>query len=235
MKRKLVLIIFLGLGIFSSCFSQDENRILKNEVSTNINYYLDNWIFPNEVAVDLINQEVGTQPLVLYRRFFENGLALHIGGNGFFKKKFESNIFGTIEESEEEKLSLLLRFGFQKSYPFSGKAIFFWGVDGLLSTHRFEAKVFLESFFIDNPYTKKRVINEIGVTPKLGFQYELSNRISLGVESNIIIVVSYFDDDVENNPFFTDPFDINLSNTKNTETLKIQLQEPLALFINYRF
>lgn len=238
--KHFFVIIFLSIGFHNIAFTQNENGILKNEWSANINFFVNDLIFSKSNGNDesVIDYQVPVESIIAYKRYLNKNFAWQVGVNFYSINDEEDFISGFGGEQSQYKKGYYLRTGFQKYYHLSNKVKFYIATDLLLSFQKYKAYIDLdETFFTahDN-YTHINREKEIGFVPYLGFRWNLNSRISFSTETSIIASYVFFDIDLDS-PFSSEPFLIGNSNpsTNDSERLSYRFQEPIVLFFNLRF
>jgi hypothetical protein len=237
--KYIFIIISLSIGFCNIAFTQDENGILRNEWSANINFFVNDLILSKRIDENenIINYQAPVESIVAYRRYINEKLAWQVGVNFYSLNDEEDFVPGFGGNQSQYKKGYYLRTGFQKYNHLSSKVKFYWGTDLMLSFQKYKALIDFEdvpSFFEGN-YSHINREKEIGLIPHLGFRWNLNSRISFSTETSFIASYIFFDIDLDS-PFSSEPIIGNSnSSTKDSEKLTFRFQHPIVLFFNLRF
>ena len=134
MKKLIIISILLGILFSEKMAAQAGVLGMKNELVLNVNYVLDGYVFDNFEENELIEYDIGSEPILQYRRFFGKKSAFKIGGSYFLKKKDEiSNLSGFVDEMFQRNEGYRIHLGYEKFNPISARLNWFWGVDAFYS------------------------------------------------------------------------------------------------------
>ncbi len=237
--KQIFVIIILSISFYNIAFTQDENAMLKNEWSANINFFVNDLLLSKSQDENILDYQAPVESMVGYRRYLSERFAWHVGVNFYSIQSEEDFVPGFGEEQSQSKKGYYLRTGFQKYNHLSKKVKFYFATDLLLSFQKYKAFIDLEDSaftFGEENYTHINREKEIGFIPYLGFRWELNSRISFSTETSFIASYIFFDVDLDS-PFSSEPILIGGSNSlaKDSEKLTFKFQQPIVLFLNLRF
>jgi hypothetical protein len=238
--KYIFIIISLSIGFCNIAFTQNENGILRNEWSVNINFFVNDLIFSksSNENENIINYQAPVESIVAYRRYLNEKFVWQVGVNFYSIKDEEDFVLGLGGNQSQYKKGYYLRTGFQKYNHLSTKVKFYFGTDLILSFQKYKAIIDFEDVptFFEGNYSHINREKEMGLVPHLGFRWNLNSRISFSTETSLIASYEFFDIDLDS-PFSTEPILIGNSNTstKDSEKLTFRFQQPIVLFFNLRF
>ncbi len=237
MKQQFIILFFI-IGFYNIAFTQDENDLLKNEWSANINFFFNDLLLSKDMEENIIGYQAPVESIVTYRRYFNKKYAWQIGVKFFDKNSDEDFVSGFGGEQTQYKKGYYLRTGFQKYHHLSNKVKFYFGTDLLFSFQKYKAYILLDEtpFSPEQDYTHINREKEIGIVPHLGFRWEINSRISFSTETSLIASYVWFDLDLDS-PFSSQPIIFGDFNTlqRDAEKFSFTMQQPIILLINFRF
>lgn len=237
MKQLLVLLFFI-IGFYNIAFTQNENDIIKNEWSVNINFFVNELILSKNIDERIIGYQAPVESLVTYRRYFNKNFVWQVGVNLYIKESDADFVVGLGGDQSESKKGYYLRSGFQNYHHLSDKVKFYLGADLLLSFQKYKAFIDFEdaNVFVEGNYTHINREKEIAIVPHLGIRWQVNSRVSFSTETNVVASYVFFDVDLDN-PFSNEPIvngDINTLQ-EDSEKMSLRFQQPIVLLFNLKF
>ncbi|MFK8006144.1 MAG: hypothetical protein AB8H03_07230 [Saprospiraceae bacterium] len=234
--KQFFLLLFFVIGFYNIAFTQEENDILKNEWSANINFIINDLILSKIPEENIIDYQASVESLVTYRRYFNKNFVWQIGVNLYSKKSEEDFVIGFGEEQSQSKKGYYLRTGFQKYHHLSNKVKFYLGADVLLSFQKYKAFIDFGDInaFVEGDYSQINREKEIGLVPHLGFRWQVNPKISFSTETNVVASYVFFDVELDN-PFSSEPIINSNILQKDSEQMSFKFQSPIVLLFNLKF
>ena len=224
MKTKLTILFFL---IYNLAFAQLDYE-KKHAFSVNVNYLLDQWISKSdEQSIFHITSDHVVLAMYRYKKF-------RIGAGGVFKKEDVPDNFSTREWKQSHR-GYVLQIGIQNFNNVWDRWDFIYGADLLLQHRIFRSEMEVDPSFVfgENLVWTEITRNDIGLNGFLGVQFHITEHLTLSSEFSLRWTRSYNDTETENDTFFNNPIQSQVSTIDQSEF--INLTAPLTLFLNFRF
>lgn len=189
------------------------NRQWKSEIGLNVTNVL------NEV----LGNNSGNAPLqytILYKYFLSEKTAIR---SGFGINLFQNSSDNFIQGFRTNKSTRLdFRLGLEWRKPIAEKLMFFIGLDGIAAYDNSET----DFFDFQGKITTERLRLQFGGGPVLGFQFNISDRLSVSTESFIYYVYSDINNQVSVNGV--------PDSESNDKEVRLQHILPSFLYFNLR-
>ncbi len=230
---KTYLTIFIILLISSFVRGQDETPISKShELGLNVNAILNQFVFKR--SDDILQPVPANQFPILMYRVHSPRTALRLGVGFYNNSERDTTITGFSDTKNFQSFRNFSMFiGFQKSYLTKKKANFYIGLDLKYDVEigRFDQDVLFTSFDPSRFINKStRTTHSAGFGLPIGIVFHFSKRLNISTEGSLDLLANLRIDKSEN-------ISVGNNNESKTETrfIKLNLKQPLSLFINYRF
>jgi len=222
MKTNLTIFIFL---LINSCaWGQDETPKPSHEFGVNVNSILNQFIFKKSDDV-FQTAPVNQFPNLMYR--FHNSRKAFRLGLGFFYNSERDTITSAFSESQNfQSIRNYSTFiGFQKTYLHQKKVNFYIGLD---LKYDLEISKITQDFFFNSSeqFTNKNRVttHSSGLGIPIGIVFHCSKRLNISTEGSIALLANLRVDKNEVN-----------DNKQETRFINLNFNQPLSLFVNYRF